>query len=184
MRVVKGSAEHYSVTGRDLSASSVWGDIVLVCGKESVLVMASSDFGDYSYRWNSCGCEPKEFLCSVDFEYAMQKMMNGKLYKQDTSAYFTQIKEQIKEALEEDVITKEEAQEVTEEMESICDEYESSHELLRYQLYEHSFFDKIFGDSEGLPSARKIDVQAKQFWDKIWLPFISSLKDEIGFDKK
>lgn len=177
--VKKSKVDLYQIRAESGSGSCAWADIVLVLGEKSVSVMITSDYGSFDYLWNGCGMPPKEFLCGLNFDYAMKKLTNYKLNVPDTEKYPDEIKERIAEALENECVTKEEASEIQSELLEICDEFQYSRELLNYSLYNHSSFEKIFGDSEALPSATTINQKAIDFWNDIWVHFIVELKKEI-----
>jgi hypothetical protein len=173
--VTKSQAELYQV--RSSKGSLAWGDITLICGKESVSFTATSDYGTFDYRWTHCGGEPKAFLCKLDFQYAMKKLTGGKLYIPNPNGYRKEIKEKIIEARKENYLTKEQAKTAWDEMLAIQDEYKKG-EIFFNELYEHEFFEQVFGDCEGLPSSTEPDHCAVDFWNEIWTPFIQELKKE------
>lgn len=174
-KVTKSQAELYQVR----AGGFTWGDITLICGKESVSVMATSDYGSFNHFWSHCGGEPKAFLCTLDFQYTMKKLTDGKLYVPDPDGYRNEIKENIIESRKEAVLTKDEAREAWDDMLSHQEEYPQG-DLFYKGLYEHDLFKKVFGDCEGLPSATTECCRSVDFWKDIWTPFISELKQEIA----
>ncbi len=177
MKVTKSQAELYQV--RSGKGSCAWGDITLICGDQSVSVMATSDYGSFDHYWSHCGGEPKDFLCGLDFQYTMKKLTNGKLYIPDPSGYRKEIKENIIEARKENYLTKEQAKTAWDEMLAIQDEYEKG-DIFFKELYEHEFFEQVFGACEGLPSSTEPDHCAVDFWNDVWTPFIESLRKELA----
>ena len=105
VKVTKSQAEFYEV--RSGKNSLAWGDIVIKCGKQSVSVMATSDYGTFDHYWSHCGGDPKEFLCGLDFQYAMKKLTNHELYIPNPAGYENEIKESIICSRKEDGLTKE-----------------------------------------------------------------------------
>jgi hypothetical protein len=173
--ITKSNAELYQV--RSTKGRLAWGDIVLICGKNFVSVMASSDFGSFSHDRFSTS-SPKEFLCGMNLEYAMNKLTQGKLYVPDLTLYPSEIKEQIISSRRCHILTRQEARKAWTEMLDICEEHQSSEPLLN-ALYEHDLFTEVFVDYDGLPSGSKMCSSALSFWNEVWLPFIESLKREL-----
>ena len=174
-KVIKSQAELYQVR----AGGCTWGDIVLVCGKESVSVMATSDYGSFDYFWSHCGGEPKAFLCGLDFQYTMKKLTNGKLYVPDPDGYEVEIKENIIEARKDESLTKEQARTAWDDMLSHKEAYPEG-DLFYQGLVEHNLFEQVFGDYENLPSSEVECCRAVDFWKDIWAPFIAELKEEIA----
>jgi hypothetical protein len=182
MKVTKSQAELYQV--RSCKGNCAWGDITLICGAQSVSVMATSDYGTFDYSWSNCGGEPKEFLCGLDFQYTMKKLTNGKLYIPNPDGYRNEIKESIITARKDGHgISKEDARTAWDEMLAFLDEYRKG-DLLFNALYNHEFFEPVFGDTEYLPSSAQVDHSAVDFWNDVWTPFINSLREELAENAK
>lgn len=177
MFVKKSKAELYQVRSKD-TGDCAWGDIVLICGKNSVSVMITSDYGSFNYYWSNCAQAPKEFLCEIDFNSAMKKLTGGKLKISNPDNYLDEIKESVNAALDGDRITKAEAIVALEEFGDIFDSFTDG-DLFFHSLYQHSLFEKIFGDTDGLPSSKVVDPCAVDFWRYIWVPFTEQLKSEL-----
>lgn len=175
-KVIKSEAELYQVR-QDTGGSCGWGDIVLVCGKESVRVMINSDYGAYSHIWTHCGGDPKEFLTELDFDYCMKKLTSYKHYIKAPEQYPTEVKLRIIEARREhEGLSREEARDAWNAM--LKADYYAGDVYFK-ELIDHPLFEKVFGDYEYLPSATKIDPCCQDFWDKVWLPFVEQLKSEL-----
>ncbi|HCG9411647.1 TPA: hypothetical protein NKA80_004438 [Vibrio parahaemolyticus] len=173
--VTKSNAELYRVRHNTCEG---WGDVILICGKESVSVMINSDYGSFSHVWIHCGCEPKAFLCDMDFHYTMKKLSNYNLYIDNPQSYPAEIKERIIVARRHDEnLTKEEAREAWEDM---LNTEHSEGDLFFKELIDHPLFGKVFGDYEYLPSAKMIDPHCQDLWDRVWTPFIKQLKEELA----
>ena len=175
MRVTKSQAEFYEV--RSGKGSLAWGNITLKCGEQSVEVVATSDYGTYSYFWSHCGGDPKEFLCTINFQYAMEKLTNHKLYIPNPDGYENEIKESIIESRKGGNLTKKQSRTAWDEMLSILEEF-SAGDLLFFALYDHELFEHVFGDPEYLPSSTIPDPRAVDFFNDIWKPFIDCLREE------
>jgi len=171
--VTKKQIELYQVRH---NGSECWGDIALNCGEKSVHVMIDSDFGSWSYYWSSCGMSPKEFLCKINFDYCMKKLTGSKHYINDPEQYPNEVRGRITQAQEAGWLTETEVKQALDEM--LEPEY-SEGDLYFHYLYNHELFDKVFGDYECLPSAKKISPRCQDFWDHVWIPFIEQLKTEL-----
>ncbi|MBU2968769.1 hypothetical protein KO527_05325 [Pseudoalteromonas sp. C2R02] len=176
MSVTKSQAELYQV--RSGKGSCAWGDITLVCGKQSVSVMATSDYGSFDYYWSHCGGEPKDFLCGLDFQYTMKKLTNGKLYVANPDGYIKEIKENIINSRRCETLSRKEARTAWREMLEHQEEYPEG-DLFYKGLVDHDLFEKVFGDYECLPSSTTECCHAVDFWKDIWTPFIESLRAEL-----
>lgn len=176
-RVIKSEAELYQIR-QDTGGSNGWGDIALVCVKESVRVMINSDFGAYAHVWTHCGGNPKEFLTELDFDYCMKKLTNYKHYVKAPEKYPEEVKKRIIEARREnESFSKDMARQAWIDM---LNADHDSGDLYFQELIDHPFFEDVFGEYEYLPSAEKINPRCQMFWDKVWLPFVEQLKSELA----
>jgi hypothetical protein len=173
-KVTKSNAELYRVRHNTCEG---WGDIILICGKESVSVMITSDYGSFSHYWSHCGEEPKSFLCSTDFDYTMKKLSNYNHYVKNPDGYPDEIKQSIIDARKYQNLTKEEAREAWDDM---LNTEHSEGDLFYKELIDHSLFEKVFGDYDGLPSSEKESPRCRDLWEQVWKPFISQLKQELA----
>ncbi|MEB5557091.1 hypothetical protein GOP97_15090 [Vibrio cholerae] len=172
-KVIKTQAELYQVRHKTFGG---WGDIFLICGQESVRVAINSDYGTFAHNWTHCGGDPKEFLTDIDFDYCMKKLTNYKHYVPAPEQYPIEVKQSIIESRREENLTKEEAREAWEDM---LNTEHSEGDLYFKELIDHPLFEKVFGATEYLPSAQKVDPCCQDFWDKVWFPFIGQLKEEL-----
>ncbi|WP_158120564.1 hypothetical protein [Vibrio metoecus] len=176
-KVIKTEAELYQVRHNTFEG---WGDLFLICGEESVRITINSDYGVFAHNWTNCGCNPKEFLAKIKFDYCMKKLTNYKHYIKAPEQYPTQVKQRIIEARRGyESLTKEEAREAWVDMLNVDHD---SGDLYFRELIDHHLFEKVFGDYEYLPDAEKIDPRCQDFWDYVWLPFVEQLKTELVQD--
>lgn len=177
-KVIKTQSELYQVRHDTCEG---WGDIFLICGKESVRVAINSDYGTYSHNWTHCGGDPKEFLTQMDFDYCMKNLTNYKHYIADPEQYPTEVKKCILESRQAERLTKDDAREAWEDM--LCTEHDEG-DLYYKELVDHPLFNNVFGDYEYLPSAKKVDPCCQDLWDKVWVPFVGQLKEELANEVK
>ncbi|WP_114729495.1 hypothetical protein [Vibrio cholerae] len=173
-KVIKTQAELYQVRHKTFGG---WGDIFLICGQESVRVAINSDYGTFAHNWTHCGGDPKEFLTDIDFDYCMKKLTNYKHYVPAPEQYPIEVKQSIIESRREENLTKEEAREAWGDM---LNTEHSEGDLYFQELIDHPLFEKVFGATEYLPSAQKVDPCCQDFWDKVWIPFVGQLKEELA----
>lgn len=178
MIVTKTTTDIYHIRGKTAKGWSTWGDVVLIFGEESVLVIAHTDFGTYGYYWSHTGPNPKKFLCEVDIHYAMNKLTSGNLYEPDPEKYEIEIKKQIIEARFQYLLTKEQARGAWIDMLDILNEHQGG-DILFHELINHEHFEIVFGDYDGLPSATRVRPSCRGFWDHIWTPLTEQLSTEI-----
>jgi hypothetical protein len=173
--IQKTLTETYSLKGE----KCLWAKINLDCGKQSVNVMITSDYGEFSHYWGSCGMNPKKFLTTIDMHYAMKKLMHGtdNLYEPDLDERLKSFKKLIIEKRLYNDITKHEARVAWNRIINIigsCADEEYFH-----QCANSDEFEKIIFDWEMIPMDDKIKSMVVEFWEDIWLPFTEFLKDEI-----
>lgn len=171
--VTKSQVDLYNIRG----LHGAWANIVVIPRGDYVELIIDSDFGAFAYAYFCHGGNYKQFLISCDFDYLMRKF-RGKDYKiPDPSKYEKEIKDAIIESRQGEQLTKDEAREAWNDM--LNTEHDRG-DLFFAELYDHKLFEKVFGDHEGLPSAKKVDPQCQSFWDKCWLPFVEELKQEMA----
>lgn len=174
-RVIKSQAELYQVRHETFEG---WADIFLICGEQSVSVVIHSDYGKFAKYWSHCGCNPKQFLIELDFDYCMKNLTDYKHRIDAPEQYPSKVKERIMVARRHDgTLTKEEAREAWGDM--LQTEHNEG-DLYFKELIDHHLFNKVFGDYEYLPSAKKIDPCCQELWDNVWLPFVEQLKSELA----
>lgn len=133
----------------------------------------------YGNKWNVGSSNPKEILANIEFHRCMTHLTGKPPFVPDPDRYQDEVKARILEALDEESITEEEAEQALKEMASIVpDELYLDDYFL--QLSEHELYYKIFqGDPEYLPRAEKPDLRLRAIWDHIWVPFQDQLNAEL-----
>lgn len=177
MSIQKTLTETYSLKGK----KCLWAKINLDCGKESVNVMISSDYGEFNHFWGACGKNPKKFLTGLDWHYTMKKLMGGSdnLVEPDFAERLKSYKKAIIEERREDNISKSEAREYWKEMGDIFDYCQNSNDIYFSKVFESKGYKKVFYDFESIPNDTRIKAIVKDFWDDIWTPFTEFLGTEI-----
>lgn len=181
MSITKTITETYTLRGD----RCLWAKINLDCGKKSVNVMISSDYGNYGYFWGSTGLNPKSFLCDIDMHYAMKKLMGGtdKMYEPDFEAREVRIKEMIIENRLEGSISKDEAREAWDKSNEIFEYCQNNNDVYYSEFMRSSEFQNIFYDYESIPECTKLKPKVTQIWNDLWTPFIAELKRELLDEK-
>jgi len=175
--IQKTLTETYSMRGE----KCLWAKINLDCGDESVNVMISSDYGDFSHYWGRCGMNPKKFLTTIDMHYAMKKLMHGtdNLYCPDSNERLKSFKKLIIEKRKYNYITKEEARIAWNRIIRIINRTGDNDEVYFNECFNSEEFENIIYDIESIPMDTKMKNMVIEFWEDIWLPFIEYLKKEI-----
>lgn len=175
--ITKTKTETYTLRGK----GSLWAKINLDCGKESVNVMISSDYGEFNYYWGACGTDPKKFLANLNWHYCMKKLMGGtdNLYIPDFNSRLKSFKKLIIESRKEQSITKEYAREAWKEMLSIFDYCGNSNDVYFSKVMDSSEFANIIYDFEAIPEDTRVKPVVNHFWENVWLPFVGELKKEL-----
>lgn len=144
-------------------------------------LLIRSDYGSWDYYWGSCGCTLKQFLCKIDNEYFIRKLMHGKPDEFDYDRWKDDAKSKLKYELDEEVIDKEKYDEICEAIEELDEHGFRSQDALYVYLRENdSIITRHFSDSEYFPTGEDTPVALTMFIEKIWTPFIKKLKKEIS----
>jgi hypothetical protein len=53
-------------------------------------------------------------------------------------------------------------------------------DLLFHHLIEHHLFEKVFGEYEYLPSAKRVKPECQCFWNEVWKPLTEQLAAELN----
>ncbi|MDO9304597.1 MAG: hypothetical protein Q7T77_04670 [Sulfuricurvum sp.] len=175
--IKKTLTETYSLRGE----KCLWAKINLDCGEESVNVMISSDYGEFSHYWGFYGMNPKAFLTTTDMHYTMKKLMSGvdNMYEPDFDARLISFKKMIIEDRKEDRITKGQARSAWEKVLSIFEYCQNSNDVYYSECFNADELECILYDMDAIPECSKMKNSVIEFWEDIWIPFISFLKDEL-----
>ena len=168
--ISKSKAEIYRIRNIENSWFA-WADITIDENVESGRISISSDYGNWSYYWSSCGCSFKEFLCGVSIDYVAEKFRESHWFDQE--ATIQHLKHIIIEQRKQDDLTEEEARSyynlIETDLEHIQDQ--TVFEIALHQS-ELSQIDEWFEVSTN------ISPSFNQFWENPWQAFISQLKAE------
>ena len=144
-------------------------------GKGGSLSIAA-DYGNSHHYWGACGMPFKQFLCKIGIDYVAGKFSLGK--EIDEKATILQWKKDVIKSMRDGDIDMQETRAIWDSIKeldgtvgSVGESYfmaELSHhaELLRY-YYHHP------------PIITGITDNFKDFWERLWLPFLEHLKQEI-----
>ncbi len=137
-------------------------------GGENVSVTIRSTFGNFGYFWSHCGENWKTFLKKVDMDYAMNKLSDSSIYAFDIEESVKFVKNDIIELRKTGSLTKEQAREYTDELNSLCDNDER---LFMEALSEMKCYNDCYYEMSVKPIKRSI----VNFWETLWIPFVESL---------
>lgn len=158
-----------------------WGRIFVHSGRSKsgmdwAYVAIVSDFGTYGHLWNHMGEPYQDFLSSVDFDYAMNKLTEGRYLAFDLDYAVKTLRQWTLETRREGAITAEDAREFFDlladlEAEGVADEGLFAHRLSHGTSLYHSCYLWDF-------SFRRPTAASRHFWGEVWLPFAEHLRRE------
>lgn len=169
--------ELYQIRGKNFEG---WADIVLIIRDKTVSVMIASDYGSFSYYWGACGFDPKQFLISLNWDYAMKNLSDYKNYISDPEANDRKVKRLIIEARRNGSLNNLTARDAWEELTELdsCRNYD----LYINELVSSEYFEEVFGEYEHLPDEKTRCPCCVEFWEKCWIPFTNQLKQELSLE--
>lgn len=174
----KKLTETYNFKGENC----LWAKVNLDINKESVNVFISSDYGEYSNYWSSCGLEPKKFLSKLNKCYVLSKFLTrDKLYEPDWCQRLKSCKQEIirrRREYPEEVSTNT-ARIAWQELHDLFDSCQID-EIYWHELTNEYWLSKIFQDWEYIPEETKISHKAELFYSDVWLPFEQILIHELN----
>lgn len=173
-KVSKSNIESYLIRN-----GSDWGEIAISIREETVNVMVNSSYGHYAYYWCACGMNPKAFLCKINKGYTLQKLTHGKETEIDEDKCLDQIKQAIIDTRRTGDLTADQAREAWDGMVGVWED-RNGYDIAMGHLIDSKYFEQVFGDYEALPSARRLKPECEFFWEKIWMPFVEELKQELS----
>lgn len=179
--VTKKVSELYEVRQAN-GRGSKWADFNLVCGESSVRICINSDYGNFAYVWGACGCNPKEFLIDLDFQYAMKNLTKYNVYIDDVDGFNRCYKRDMIELVRDDVLSFKRAKEIYYELKKFTG---STNYEIQEQIFNSPFVgETYYGDPSTLPNPKMVDPTLKLFWENCWIPFVEQLKIELSQETK
>lgn len=165
--VKKSIAEVYAIRLKD--GDTAWADITVESWKSGGSIKVISDFGDYSYMWNSIGSGTfKSFLCDLDFCYFMGKCRGN--HGQEFSAKMTveNIRDEIVTARRVLDVDKDTARTHWKAIDDIDHMGES--EFSHFICFDGSKLvqDIYCGDLSSIPYGSEPIPECVGFWDVLW----------------
>lgn len=146
-----------------------------------VEVAINSDYGAYAFLWTHATGTWMEWLAGLDFDYAMKKLAEGRLYRPMPIAdALAKLRKLVIERRREDSMTRADARELwnvtTEwwwEETQPADFYrkldETTHLASRFELWDYSW--------------EEVNPSHVSFWEHIWVPFAQHLKGLIAAEQ-
>lgn len=157
-------ARVYKVRSRGRSCGWGWAVATIREWPRGGQIDIQSDFGNYAYVWSAIGdCTLREFLCSLSFDYFMNKAASGwRVF--DEEATIRVVKADIFDALKEGRIDRETAHEWRDEAEE-CGGTGSEHGFAE-RLMNCDWFYSLY--DIGPSTVMRDSYQARAFWDGPW----------------
>jgi hypothetical protein len=136
-------------------------------------IFCYSTYGSYNYSWQACGPDLLGFLTDLSYDYAMGKFL-GSERELDVEASVEALKHGLKESYEDGTYTRTQWHEMVDNLEE-AGQYtrEEFTDMLRdgaigeHHRNWHDFLQYSHG------------AQAVAFWENIWAPFITHVRELI-----
>lgn len=148
-------------------------------------IQIHSTYGDWAYTWTACASPFKQFLTKIEFDYAFNKFMPGRLERFNAEASLTMLRQKIVEQRRHGWISKAEAREIW----SALDDAEGDLLSRGAEGYILGLLDIGRDLSDGDPkewlaeawelTATEPDRSAVAFWERLWPLFIAELRKEV-----
>jgi hypothetical protein len=170
--ITKSTVECYKI--RSTSIHNGWADITIDSKGTTGRIQIASDYGDWQYYWGACGMPFKEFLISLGKDYLAGKFGEDNYF--DYNRTIRQYKKDILDYRKDETISAEAARDMWDELEN----------LITYGEREFSVglwvdCPKLMVFYDNTPTLhRTISPMFELFWNKLWLPFMDELKNEIS----
>ena len=163
--VKRGTATVYKLRQGGMGVG--WADVTIREWPGGGSIDIQSDYGDYSYFWNSIGKRSfKDFLLGLNPGYFFGKCMGNDYKVHDPEGTEKQLKKVIIELRREGELDKKSARECWDEM-ALVDFYSS--ESYYHSIVESDLWETVCGeDHYSVPYATKPAPQAEAFWEIIW----------------
>lgn len=147
-----------------------------------------SDYGNFAYSWAAIGsCTLREFLCSLDFHYFMEKARPGDFRLFDPDKSIRSLRDTICRNRREfpEHFTKEYAREAWESIQQAEDNYKDyygSQDLFLSTLRNSYNLGEIF--DWDFPIAHKDNPQCRHFWDGPWQALCDYWRKELNLTRE
>lgn len=156
-----------------------WADVTIREWDRGGTFDCQSDWGHYSNSWGNIGDGTlREFLCSLDYGYFMEKCHPSYGYQYSPEKTIRGIKEDILRARRCEEITAEEARECFDEY--ILSEDDLPRDLFLERLGYTKTIEIIYGgDYCSVPSGSEDQPQCRGFWRDTWPALCKFWKEEL-----
>lgn len=175
--VEKGTATVYKLRQGNMGLG--WADITIREWPAGGSIDIQSDYGNYSYFWNSIGKRTfKEFLLGLNPGYFFGKCMGKEYDVYDPEKTERWVKELVIERRKDGDLNKEEARDCWNEIQFI--DFGSADAYYYSASDRTSLWEMCFGeDYHSLPHATKPHPQAEAFWEVIWPVACAEWRQEL-----
>ena len=161
---------------------STWADITIEEWEHGGSFKCVSDYGNYSYIWNSIGERNlREFLSGLSMDYFMGKATTHDFQEFDAQLTMESIRREILYERQHGGLTKDEARECWDEAQEGNDLAESERSDVFWARMEHSAILQYMYDGErcDVDTRERVKPQCKGFWDIIWPVACEIWRDEL-----
>ena len=145
-------------------------------------LLIRSDYGDYTYKWNSFGNDFKSFLINIGTNYLINKLGGSNAYVFDYNSTIKAIKDEIilsRKGISEISTYEAEAREIWNEINYLDLTYDK--DIFYLNIINTKFYRLLCNnDPTYIPCRNIINPQLNSFINEIWSYFIEELKKEKG----
>lgn len=170
VKVMKQQVTQYAVRAE---GSGGWARITI--DERVGLVMISSDYGDWSYRWSAPGEEGiLWFLTDLEKGYFLNKIGGTRSHVLDVNACLAELRKKLierKDALSED--------EIADVEDALNAEASDEHEYINLAQSEPIVGLLYEGEYAELPWVKTYEPGLNEFYERLWVPFAAHLKAEL-----
>lgn len=169
--VSKSTVESYKVRGLQWGG---WADVFIDDNGKRGTISITSDYGDWTYSWSSCGVTFKEFLCQLNISYTAGKFGCSNHFQLDETVKGW--KKRVLEARRQEDIDENLARELWGEINEVEYESDGSSKGIEHMLYHSKELLSFLDYSPDFSTT--IDPGFKAFWERVWPHVTTAFKAE------
>lgn len=177
-KVSEARAYHF----RLVKPEHTWADITIEEWENGGSFKCISDYGNYSYAWNSIGNRNlRQFLIGLNFDYFMTKTMGSKFEIFDKDRTIANLRKEVYKARRSREISADDFRTCWEELEEgeLLDVSDAS-DIFWERISSAAIVRVLYDDDlSAVPCFDKPDPQCQGFWDTIWPMACDYWKKEV-----
>lgn len=176
MEINKKNIELYQI--RNIGSCG-WADITLEVGETEGRISIASDWGAWQRYWGHCGMGFKAFIISLknNMHYFASKVDADNFFDLDQN--ITALKLSVIEYRRDESIDDQKARHLFEDLNRLQQEGFTRKVDFEYAYYETEHLSRWRHE---LDVITVVSPQFKNFWNKVYLPFVQHLESEVNAD--